>query len=41
MANMAEEARPCAIIIIRAPDQPQFEEASSPARRSPMWETDE
>ena len=39
--NSADEHRPCAIIIIRAPVIPQVDMVITPAISRPMWPTDE
>ena len=41
IANIPEEHRPWAIIIIRAPFRPQVELVMAPAIIKPMWPTDE
>lgn len=39
--NKAEEVKPCAIMRIRAPENPQGVWIKMPAATSPIWLTDE
>ena len=41
MAKRPEELKPCAIIIMRAPSNPQYEDDTAPAVISPIWPIEE